>query len=134
MNIGQAAEAAGVNAKLIRHYESIGIIAKPVRSSGGYRQYSKSTVHTLAFIGRARSLGFSMPEIKKLLSLWRNKSRKSADVKAIVEAHIKKLDSKINEIKEMKNTLMHLSSSCHGDERPNCPILENLEKKHMNVD
>ena len=128
MNIGQAAKASGINAKLIRHYESIGIIPKASRTDAGYRVYSQDDVHTLSFVKRARSLGFPMKEIKKLVSLWRNRSRASSDVKALAQMHIKVLDTKIRELEEMRNTLKYLSSHCHGDHRPNCPILEGLEK------
>lgn len=126
MNIGEAAKASGVNAKLIRHYESIGIIPKASRSEAGYRMYSANDVHILSFVKRARKLGFSMKEIKKLVSLWRNRSRASAEVKALTQGHIKALEEKIRELEAMRNTLQHLSKNCHGDSRPECPILENL--------
>ncbi len=127
MNIGEAAKVSGVNAKLIRHYESIGIIPKASRSDSGYRTYTESDVHVLSFVRRARSLGFSMKEIKKLVSLWRNKSRASSEVKAMALAHIEQLESKIKELQSMTKTLRHLAHHCHGDDRPHCPILENLE-------
>lgn len=126
MNIGEAAKASGVNAKLIRHYESIGIIPKASRTESGYRIYSDADVHTLVFVKRARGLGFSMQEIKKLVSLWRNKSRASSEVKALVQKHIESLETKISELKAMRDTLKHLARNCHGDKRPECPILENL--------
>lgn len=126
MNIGEAAKASGINAKLIRHYESIGIIPKASRSESGYRIYSDSDIHTLKFVKRARGLGFSMKEIKKLVSLWRNRSRASADVKALAQAHVNVLDLKIKELEGMRDTLRHLARNCHGDHRPDCPILENL--------
>lgn len=126
MNIGQAADASGVNAKLIRHYESIGLIPKASRSASGYRLYSETDVHILSFVRRARGLGFSMKEIKKLVGLWRNKSRASADVKALALEHIEQLDRKIDELKAMSKTLRQLAKCCHGDARPECPILENL--------
>lgn len=126
MNIGEAAKVSGVNAKLIRHYESIGIIPKASRTDSGYRVYSDSDVHTLTFVRRARSLGFSMKEIKKLVGLWRNRSRASADVKALAQTHIKELEAKINELETMRDTLKHLARNCHGDNRPDCPIVEEL--------
>ena len=126
MNIGEVAEASGVNAKLIRHYESLGIIPKASRSESGYRVYSDSDVHILTFVKRARGLGFSMKEIKKLVGLWRNKSRASSEVKALALAHLKELESKIAELQAMAKTLRHLAKCCHGDNRPECPILEEL--------
>jgi Cu(I)-responsive transcriptional regulator len=128
MNIGEAAAASGVNAKLIRHYESIGVIPKASRSAAGYRVYTATEVHILTFVRRARGLGFSMKEIKKLVGLWRNKSRASAEVKALALQHIQQLDQKITELEAMSKTLKQLSKSCHGDNRPDCPILENLAK------
>ena len=129
MNIGQAAEASGVNARLIRHYESIGIIPKPGRSDSGYRIYSMADVNILTFVKRARGLGFSMAEIKKLVSLWRNKSRVSSEVKALALAQVKQLEEKISGLEAMTKTLKHLARCCHGDQRPECPILENLAGK-----
>ena len=126
MNIGQAAKASGINSKLIRHYESIGIIPKAARTESGYRIYSDTDINILTFVRRARSLGFSMKEIKKLVSLWRNRSRASADVKAMTQSHIKALEEKIHELETLKNTLQHLARNCHGDNRPDCPILQNL--------
>ena len=126
MNIGEVAKASGVNAKLIRHYESTGIIPKASRSSSGYRVYSESDVQTLAFVKRARGLGFSMKEIKKLLSLWHNRTRASADVKQLALRHVEEMEIKIRELQAMVNTLTHLARHCQGDDRPDCPILENL--------
>ncbi len=126
MNIGQAAKNSGVNAKLIRHYESIGIIPKASRSDSGYRIYSEADVHILSFVKRARGLGFSMKEIKKLVGLWRNRSRASSEVKAMALAHVHTLEIKISELEEMAKTLRYLARNCHGDTRPDCPILENL--------
>ena len=128
MNIGQLAKQSGVNAKLIRHYESIGLIPKASRSEGGYRVYSTSDVQFLRFIKRSRSLGFPMKEIKKLVGLWRNKSRASKDVKTLAMAHLKELESKIQQMQEMAEALRRLSKNCHGDSRPDCPILTDLEK------
>lgn len=128
MNIGEVSQASGVSAKLIRHYESIGIIPKAGRSESGYRVYKETDVHILTFVKRARGLGFSMIEIKKLVSLWRNKSRASGEVKNLASAHIKNLETKIHELQSMVDTLKHLSRTCHGDNRPDCPILEGLAK------
>lgn len=126
MNIGQAAVASGVNAKLIRHYESIGVIPKPTRTGAGYRTYTDNDVHILTFVRRARDLGFSMKEIKKLVSLWRNKSRASSEVKSLALQHVKALDEKILQLEAMSKTLKQLARNCHGDGRPDCPILEGL--------
>lgn len=129
MNIGEAAKGSGVNAKLIRHYESIGIVPKVSRTGSGYRVYTENDVHMLSFVKHARGLGFSMKEIKRLVSLWRNRSRASREVKALAETHIETLDRKINELQEMRDTLRHLARNCHGDNRPECPILESLAEK-----
>lgn len=126
MNIGEAAKLSGVNTKLIRHYESIGIIPKASRSESGYRTYSENEVHILSFVKRARSMGFSMKEIKKLVSLWRNKSRASSEVKNLANKHIEDMEKKIQELQEMVKSLKHLSRNCHGDHRPDCPILNDL--------
>ncbi|QDK44678.1 Cu(I)-responsive transcriptional regulator [Bdellovibrio sp. ZAP7] len=128
MNIGELSKSSGVNAKLIRHYESIGLIPKAARSESGYRKYGETDVHILKFIKRGRSLGFSMKEIKKLISLWRNRSRASSEVKALAVAHVKELEEKISELQGMVDTLKHLARTCHGDHRPDCPIIEDLEK------
>lgn len=127
MNIGEAAKISGVNAKLIRHYESIGVISKASRSESGYRSYSESDVNMLSFVKRARNLGFAMKEIKKLVSLWKNRSRASADVKSLAVKHIEEMEQKIAELQGMVKTLKHLSRNCRGDNRPDCPILNNLE-------
>ncbi|WP_108660192.1 Cu(I)-responsive transcriptional regulator [Acuticoccus kandeliae] len=126
MNIGHAAAASGVSAKMIRYYEEIGLIAKPDRSASGYRRYSPADINTLTFIRRARSLGFSMEEISALLALWRDRSRASADVKALAMRHVDDLNTRIAELKAMADTLEHLAHNCHGDDRPDCPILETL--------
>lgn len=126
MNIGEAAKASGVNAKLIRHYEANGIIPKAARSSSGYRIYCEKEVNILAFVKRARSLGFSMNRIKKLVGLWRNKARASSEVRALASAHINELEEKISELESMVKTLKHLAKNCHGDNRPECPILDEL--------
>jgi len=125
MNIGEAAAASGVTAKMIRHYESIGVIPKAGRGLSGYRVYNENDVHVLRFVKRARSLGFSMAEIRKLLLLWRGR-RPSAEVKRLALAHVAQLKAKIAEMQEMAGTLAHLASHCHGDERPECPILDGI--------
>lgn len=127
MNIGELARASGVNAKLIRHYESIGLIPKAARTEAGYRVYSDNDIQFLRFIKRSRSLGFSMKEIKKLVSLWRNKSRASREVKALALAHVQNLEKKIQEMQEMAQNLRLLARHCHGDHRPDCPIITGLE-------
>lgn len=126
MNIGEASAASGVSAKMIRYYESIGLVPEARRGANGYRQYSTDEVHTLGFIHRARRLGFSMAQIERLARLWRDKSRASAEVKAIAESHIAELQIRIDELESMANTLRHLASTCHGNDRPDCPILEDL--------
>lgn len=126
MNIGEAAKVSGVNAKLIRHYESIGLIPKATRTESGYRVYSDTDIHILIFVKRARGLGFSMKEIKKLVGLWKNKKRASSEVKALALIHLKELERKIAELEAMTKTLRHLSKCCQGDNRPDCPILDEL--------
>ncbi|MCD7060261.1 Cu(I)-responsive transcriptional regulator [Pelagibacterium xiamenense] len=126
MNIGQAANASGVSAKMIRYYESTGLIAPAGRTQSNYRVYGAEDVHTLRFIKRARTLGFSMDETAALLGLWQDKSRASADVKRIADAHIAELEQKIAELRAMTDTLKHLVHCCAGDNRPDCPILEDL--------
>lgn len=126
MNIGQAAKASGVSAKMIRHYEEVGLIPAPNRTDSGYRQYTDSEVHTLQFIRRSRDLGFSIPQIGELVGLWQNRKRPSRQVKALAEAHIKELEAKAQELLAMKAALEHLANFCHGDDRPECPILETL--------
>ena len=128
MNIGHAARASGVSAKMIRHYEAIGLINKVGRTDAGYRTYGEADVHTLRFIRQARSLGFSIEEIGKLLALWKDRSRSSAEVKAIAQGHIARLEAKIEELRSMVSTLTHLAQHCHGDHRPDCPILDALEE------
>ncbi|HEY1720828.1 MAG TPA: Cu(I)-responsive transcriptional regulator [Magnetospirillaceae bacterium] len=125
MNIGQAASASGVNAKMIRHYESIGLIKTAARSDGGYRTYSTDDFHILAFIKRARKLGFSIDDIKRLLALWQGR-KSSAEVKKVAMAHIEELEARIAELHGMRGTLRHLVDHCHGDARPTCPILDDL--------
>ena len=126
VNIGEAAARSGVSAKMIRHYESLGLVPGVSRTDAGYRQYTENTVHTLRFIRRARDLGFSMTEIAELLKLWQNKRRASADVKRIALAHAQDLHRRIEEMAAMKRTLERLADCCHGDHRPDCPILDEL--------
>jgi Cu(I)-responsive transcriptional regulator len=125
-NIGQAASEAGVSAKMARHYESLGLLPVVARSAAGYRQYSDSDVHTLRFIKRSRDLGFGMAEIAELLKLWQNKRRSSEGVKRIAAAHIDNLTLRIGELQAMQRTLKTLVDCCHGDKRPDCPILDEL--------
>lgn len=127
MNIGQLAKHSGVNAKLIRHYESIGLIPKASRSESGYRVYAATDIQFLRFIKRARSLGFSIKEIKKLVGLWRNKTRASKEVKFLAAKHLENLETKIQGLQEMSKTLRTLANNCHGDSRPDCPIIAGLE-------
>lgn len=127
MNIGQAARQTGVSAKMIRYYEQSGLIPPAGRSEAGYREYAEADIHMLRFIRRARDLGFSMPEISELLGLWRDQSRHSAEVKRIARAHVDDLNARIRNLQEMANTLSTLADSCHGDDRPECPIIERLE-------
>lgn len=125
-NIGQAAEASGVSAKMIRHYESIRLMPAVDRTFSNYRIYSDNDIHTLRFIKRARSLGFSIKQIEALLDLWRGDRRSSAAVKKLALAHVDELDRRIAEMQAMRDTLRHLAHRCHGDQRPECPILEDL--------
>ncbi len=127
MQIGAAAKASGVSAKMIRHYESIGLIPAADRRDSNYRDYGASEVHRLAFIRRARDLGFSTEEIRGLLALWSDSSRSSADVKALTLNHIGELEAKIAALGEMRDTLAHLVDCCDGDHRPDCPIIKGLE-------
>lgn len=126
MDIGRASKASGVSVKMIRHYEAIGLLPKVARTFANYRVYAPNDVHVLRFIRRARDLGFSMDEIQELLGLWRNKSRSSAAVKKIAAKHIDDLKRKIAELQSMVHTLEHLTKHCHGDHRPECPILDDL--------
>ncbi|MGG2395845.1 Cu(I)-responsive transcriptional regulator [Pseudomonas sp. SH1-B] len=128
MNIGQAAKHTGLSAKMIRYYESIDLLPHAGRSQSGYRQYSTDDLHRLAFIKRARDLGFSLEEVGRLLALWQDKQRASADVKALAEEHIATLSRKIAEMTALRDTLMQLADSCQGNDRPDCPILKGIEE------
>ena len=127
MNIGKASAASGVSAKMIRYYESIGLIPAARRTESGYRFYTDDNVHVLRFIRRARDLGFSVEDIAELLALWQDKQRASADVKRIALAHVATLKHKIAELQGMAETLQTLAAHCHGDHRPDCPILSDLD-------
>ncbi len=125
MHIREAAEKAGLPVKTVRYYDEIGLVV-PARRENGYRDYSERDVHVLRFLARARSLGFSLEECRQLLSLYEDKSRASRDVKRLAEARIRQIDRKIEELKNLRATLSRLVEACHGDERPDCPILEGL--------
>lgn len=126
MNIGEAARQSGVSAKMVRHYESLGLLPQVRRNDSGYRQYSNAEVHTLRFIKRARDLGFSMLEIAELVSLWQNRRRASASVRRIAQKHADDLAQRIAAMQAMQQTLAHLVHCCQGNERPECPILDDL--------
>jgi MerR family transcriptional regulator, copper efflux regulator len=128
MNISAASKASGVSAKMMRHYEALGLVPGVRRSDAGYRQCDDATVHMLRFIRRARDLGFDTKEIGALLQLWRNKWRSSAEVKRIASKHVAGLDERIAALQAMQRTLSHLANHCHGDERPECPILDDLAR------
>lgn len=126
MNIGQAAKSSGVSAKMIRHYEAIGLLPAAARTAAGYRQYAQADIHTLAFIRRARELGFPIGQIRTLLALWQDRGRASAEVKAMALEHITELETKIGQLETMRATLAHLANHCQGNARPDCPILADL--------
>lgn len=126
MNIGDIAKATGISAKMIRYYEETGLIRPATRALSGYRVYSDNDLQTLRFVRRARDLGFSVKQIDDLLALWRDRTRASASVKEIAMGHVAALEKKMQELKDMSNTLLHLASHCHGDDRPDCPILKTL--------
>lgn len=128
MNIGEAASASGVSAKMIRHYEDQALLPAARRTESGYRQYEQNDVHALRFIRHSRDLGFSLAEIAELVSLWHNRRRPSRSVKALAETHIKELEQKAAQLLAMKSALEHLVLCCHGDDRPECPILERLAR------
>ena len=126
LDIGQCAKATGVPAKTIRYYESIGLLAPPRRAENGYRLYGGPEIETLRFVRGARDLGFSLEEIARLLALWRDKNRASADVKALALEHARALDERIAKLKEVRRTILALAERCHGDRRPDCPILAEI--------
>ncbi len=125
MNIGDVSRLSGLPAKTIRYYGDIGLVS-PLRSNNGYRSFRQSDLHKLAFLGRARSLGFSIEDCRNLLALYDDKTRASSDVKTIAQQHLKRIDQKLKELNEMHDTLNHLIKGCAGDERPDCPILSDL--------
>lgn len=125
-NIGETAKASGLSAKMIRHYEKVGLFPEALRTEAGYRQYTDKEVSTLRFIRQSRDLGFSIEQIRELLGLWQNQRRPSLQVKVLAQAHLQELDAKLQELQAMKATLAHLVAHCHGDDRPDCPIVENL--------
>lgn len=129
LNIGGAARASGVSAKMIRHYERLKLLKAPRRTDAGYRLYDRSDVHVLRFIRRARDLGFPMKDIDRLLALWGNRRRSSADVRRVAQSHLAELDRRIEALQAMRRTLEHLVQGCHGDHRPECPILEDLARE-----
>jgi len=126
MNIGQAAKASGISAKMIRHYETIGLIEAADRTSSGYRVYTQNDVETLRFIRSSRDLGFQVEQIKELLALWRDRNRASSDVKKVALQHVEDLEAKMKQLQNMADTLRHLAHNCHGDNRPDCPIIHEL--------
>ena len=125
MNIGDVASASGLPAKTIRYYEDIGLV-RPARGENGYRHFRETDLHKLAFLGRARSLGFTIEECRMLMSLYEDRDRASADVKKVAEEHLVRVEKKIAELQSLRTTLKHLVTSCHGDDRPECPILDDL--------
>lgn len=133
VNIGTAAGITGISAKMVRHYESLGLLPPITRTDGGYRQYSEADVHTLRFIKRSRDLGFSMAEIAELVALWQNRRRASASVKRIAQQHVDELAQRIEAMQSMQRSLRQLLHNCHGDERPECPILDDLANHGHNM-
>ena len=126
MNIGDVASASGISAKMIRHYESIGVIPRPSRSDAGYRRYQPADVQRLSFVRHARDCGFSTDEIRQLLSLWQDGKRSSRDVKRLAKDHLAQIEARVNELRLIADSLSHLVAHCHGDDRPECPILDAL--------
>jgi MerR family copper efflux transcriptional regulator len=129
MNIGEAAKASGVTAKMIRYYESVGLISPVTRTTAGYRIYGSQEIHALRFVRQSRRLGFLVDDIRKLLALWYDRRRASSEVKSIAIQHVAELDRRIAELTEMRDTLSHLAQTCHGDARPDCPILAGLSSQ-----
>jgi MerR family copper efflux transcriptional regulator len=130
LNIGQAAQASGVSAKMIRHYEGVGLLPEAARSEAGYRQYTERDVRTLQFVRHARALGFSIDEIRDLLSLWQDRQRPSRLVRSLAQAHLDQIGAKLRELQAIQATLQHLVHCCHGDDRPECPIIDSLADPH----
>ena len=128
MNIGEVAKRAGLASRTIRFYESIGLVSPPGRARSGYRAYAEKDVHQLRFVASARALGFSVEEIRQLLALYDDRERSSSDVKHLVLHHVEEIDRKMRELAAMRRTLLHLAERCHGDQRPECPILEELAR------
>ena len=126
MNIGQASELSGIPSKTNRYYESIGLIPAPARTDSGYRDYSQPEIETMRFIQRARNLGFTIKDVCELVDLWHDQHRTSAQVKSLTQRHIHEIEIKLKELESMRHTLVTLSDKCHGDDRPDCPILEDL--------
>jgi MerR family copper efflux transcriptional regulator len=126
MNIGRLSGLTGVTAKTIRYYESIGLIPEPPRKPSGYRDYGDSDVEVLRFVNKARLLGFPLKDVTQLLSLWQDRGRSSAEVKALTESHVADIEQRIEELQSVRRTLLDLSRRCHGDNRPECPILDDL--------
>jgi Cu(I)-responsive transcriptional regulator len=126
VNIGEAARLSGISARMVRHYEGLGLLGEVHRTDGGYRQYTPSDVHTLRFIKRSRDMGFSMDQVAELVDLWHNRRRTSASVKRIAQAHLDELEQRIAAMQGMRRTLAHLVHCCQGDQRPDCPILDDL--------
>jgi MerR family copper efflux transcriptional regulator len=127
--IGTAAKLSGVSAKMVRHYESLGLLPKVSRTEAGYRQYGQADIHTLRFIKRSRDLGFSMAEIAELVTLWQNRRRASANVKRVAQKHVDDLSTRIEAMQAMQRSLLQLLNHCHGDDRPDCPILDDLAQQ-----
>ena len=134
MNIGEAAKASGISAKMIRYYESIDLVPAADRTDGGYRDYGPNDIHRLRFIRRARDLGFSLDQVRALLRLWSDRERSSSDVKAVAITHIEELETRSAELKQMIRTLRHLAQACEGNDRPHCPIIEELESGALTSD
>ena len=131
--IGEAARLSGVSAKMIRYYESIDLLPETRRTAANYRLYALSDIHQLQFIKRARSLGFSVKQIIRLVGLWQNRERCSADVKELALSHVQEIDQRIKEMREMRNALSKLAEQCQGDNQPQCPILESLANRHVDT-
>ena len=130
-SIGEAAELSGISAKMIRYYESMGLMPEPSRTEAGYRKYEENDIHNLRFILRARDLGFSVKQIRELLDLWRDRERASSEVKALASGHLAELRRKLREMEMIVDTLQHLVKNCHGDDRPDCPILGELGRDQL---